>query len=70
MRTADIIKEIRKLPIRERIYVIEKAIHSIREEEDKLELNQAAEALSEEYKTNTELTAFTSIDFEDFYETR
>ena len=65
MRTADIIKEIRKLPIRERIYVIEKAIHSIREEEDKLELNQAAEALSEEYKTNTELTAFTSIDFED-----
>jgi len=63
MRTTEIIKEIRKLSIRKRIYVIEKVIHSIREEEDKIELSQAAEALADEYRTNKELTEFTSIDF-------
>lgn len=70
MKTSEIIKEIKKLPIRKRIYVIEKTIYSIRKEEEEIELDQAAEALSDEYKTNKDLTAFTSIDFEDFYETR
>lgn len=70
MRTEEIIKEIKKLPLRKRIYIIEKTIHSIRSEEDVVELSHAAEALADEYNTNKELTAFTSIDFDDFYETR
>jgi hypothetical protein len=33
-------------------------------------MNLAAEALLSDYKTDKDLTAFTNIDFEDFYETR
>jgi hypothetical protein len=68
MNASEIIKEINKLPIRKRIHVIEEAVRSIREEEDAVELSHAAEALAEEYATNKELTEFTSLDFEDFYE--
>jgi nitrate/nitrite-specific signal transduction histidine kinase len=34
------------------------------------QLNEAVEELYSEYETNKELTAFTSLDGEDFYETR
>ncbi len=70
MRTNEIIKEIQKLPISKRIYVIEKTIHSIRKQEDTNQIEKAAETLFFDYKSDTELTAFTNLDFEDFYETR
>jgi len=34
------------------------------------QLTVAAESLENEYKTNPELTAFTNLDMEDFYETK
>jgi len=58
------------LPISKRIYVIEKAIHSIRKQEDNSLLKKAAEALYMDYKTDEHLVAFSNLDFEDFYETR
>jgi len=70
MRTNEILKEIKRLPVQKRILVIEKAIHSIREQEEKDQINQAVDALYDDYKNDKELTAFTNIDFEDFYETR
>ena len=68
MRTSELIKEIEKLPIPKRIYVIEKTMHLIRKEE---EINQMTNAVSElltDYNTDKELTSFTSLDYSDFYE--
>ena len=70
MRTNEIIKEIQRLPVHKRIYVIEKTIHSIRKQEDKNELKKAADNLLIDYESDKELTAFTNIDFEDFYEAK
>jgi hypothetical protein len=70
MRTNEIIKEIQRLPIQKRIYVIEKTIHSIRKQEDSNLLKKAADILYTDYKSDKELTAFNNLDFEDFYETR
>jgi hypothetical protein len=70
MRTNEIIKEIQRLPVQERIYVIEKTIHSIREHEDKNQMEKAADALLADYNTDKELTAFATLDFEEFYEAR
>ncbi|MFW5701219.1 MAG: hypothetical protein ACOCWM_05965 [Cyclobacteriaceae bacterium] len=70
MRTNDIIKEIQRLPISKRIYVVEKTIRSIRTQEDKNVMKKAAAALYTDYKTDTELTAFTNLDYVDFYEAK
>jgi hypothetical protein len=70
MRTNDIIKEIKRLPIPKRIYVLEKTIHSIRTQEDKNVMKNAADILYSDYKTDNELTAFTNLDFVDFYEAK
>ena len=70
MGTKEIIREIRKLPLQKRIYVIEKTIQSIREQEDANQMKKAVNKLYEDYKSDKELTEFTDIDFEDFYEAR
>ena len=70
MKTNEIIKEIQSLPIQKRIYVIEKSIHSLRKQEDSKQLNKAADILYSDYKSDKELTAFTNLDFENFYEAR
>lgn len=70
MRTSEIIKEIQKLPIPKRFLIVEKTIHSIRTSEDKNLMKKAAEVLYTDYKTDNELTAFSSLDFLDFYEAK
>jgi hypothetical protein len=70
MRTNDLIKEIEKLPVQKRIFVIEKSIQSLRKQEDANQMEKASDVLLDVYKTDKELTAFTVIDFEDFYEAR
>jgi hypothetical protein len=70
MRTAEIIKEIQNLPIQKRIYVIEKTIQSIRKLEETNQLRNAADKLYTDYLSDKELTVFTNLDFENFYETR
>lgn len=70
MRTNDIIKEIQRLPVSKRIYVVEKTIHSIRKQEDKNNIKKAADTLYADYKADNELTAFTNLDFENFYEAK
>ena len=70
MRTNELIREIRKLPLSKRIYVIEKAIHSIREQEEKKQMKKAVDLLLDDYKNDKELIEFTNLDFEDFYEAK
>jgi hypothetical protein len=70
MRTNELIREIRKLPLSKRIYVIEKAIHSIREQEEKKQMEKAVDLLLNDYKNDKELVDFTNLDFEDFYEAK
>lgn len=70
MKTKELIKEIQKLPVRKRIYVIERSMNLIRKQEDEDQMKRAAEDLYEDYLTDKELTAFTNLDFENFYETR
>jgi hypothetical protein len=59
MKTEEIIKEIQRLPISKRIYIIEKTIKSIHHKEEKIQMKDAADVLYDDYKTDEELTAFT-----------
>ncbi len=64
MRTNDLIKEIKRLPLSQRIYVIEKAIHSMREQEEKKQFKKAVDILLDDYNNDENLIAFTNLDFE------
>ncbi|MBX2929477.1 MAG: hypothetical protein KF852_16725 [Saprospiraceae bacterium] len=48
----------------------EETIKSIKTEEMSRQMELAANELYGDYTNDKELTAFTSLDFEDFYETR
>lgn len=69
MTTEHIIQELEKLPLTEKLLVIERTLKSIRTEGQKT-LKVAVESLYDDYKTDKELTAFTRLDNEPFYETR
>jgi transcriptional regulator CtsR len=71
MTAIQIIGEINKLSFSERISVIENALKSIRQEvKRKANMKNAAKLLLDDYLNDKELTAFTSLDFESFYETK
>ena len=70
METKVILDEINKLPVEDKMFVIERTIKSIRENEIKEKIAKAVSELMEEYRSNKELTVFTEIDFENFYEAR
>jgi len=69
MTTPSIIEELNKLPLTERLLVIEQAIQAIRRESGG-NLDQAVSTLYNDYKTDKELTLFTQLDSEPFYEAR
>lgn len=71
MTTKTLLNEIYTLPVNKRIFLVEKALESIRSEiPSKNTLADAAHALVSEYKQNIELTSFTSLDSESLHETR
>jgi acyl-CoA reductase-like NAD-dependent aldehyde dehydrogenase len=78
MTHAEILEEIKKLSPRERLEVIDAAIHLLRDElswrertltpqDRKRVLSQAANELLRDYETDSELTGFTALDAEDFH---
>jgi hypothetical protein len=69
METLNIIQEIQQLPLDRQIYIAERILKTIRKKEIKSEMEHAANKLYKEYISNNELTIFTDIDFEQFYET-
>ncbi len=70
MQTIDIIHEIQRLPLTKRFYVVEETIKSIKKEEMNHRMELAANELFEDYTNNKELTAFTTLDIEHFYEAK
>ena len=70
MSITEILNEINLLPPKEKIWIIQQALKSLQGTVTKDELLMAADAMEEEYRTNKDLTAFTDIDFENFYEAR
>ncbi len=70
MRTTELIKEIEKLPVQKRIFVIERTLQSIRRNEENSQMKKAAELLYHDYTNDSELTAFSDLDYAEFYETR
>jgi hypothetical protein len=70
METREIIRAIKKLPVSKRMLIVERTLQIIKESETKDEMLVAAEALFEDYVTDKELTSFTRLDYEEFYETK
>ena len=70
METNEIIREIRKLPVNKRMLIIERTLKSIRESETHKKMEIAVDILLDDYLNDKELTVFTSLDFEKFYETK
>jgi hypothetical protein len=69
MTATAIIDEINRLPLTEKLLVVEKTLEAIRQEK-KLSLKEAANLLYNDYKSDKELTIFTQLDTEPFYEAR
>lgn len=70
MSTSEILKEIDHLPLNEKLALLERAIRDIIKHNYEQQMLVAAESMENEYKANKELVAFTSIDMDDFYETK
>ena len=70
MGTKELLREIERLPVSKRILVIEQTLKSIRQAELKARIDKAVNTLMHGYRSDKELTTFTDIDFENFYETR
>lgn len=69
MTTANIIDELDRLPLTDKLFVIEHTLKSIKTEKEE-NTKAAVESLYDDYKSDKELTAFTALDTELFYETR
>ena len=71
MTAIQIVNEINKLSLSERILVIENTLKSIRQATKRKEnMKKAAKLLLDDYLNDKDLTALTSLDFQDFYETK
>ena len=70
MNTVNLLHSILHLPIADRFVVLEQTLKSIKQDEFKNKMELAAAALYNDYLNDKELTVFTSLDYEDFYETR
>lgn len=69
MSIAHIIREVERLPVSIRLLVVERTLKSIQLEGEK-NLNFAVEQLYNDYATDKELTVFTQLDAQNFYEAR
>ncbi len=68
MEPSALLNQIYHLPVHERMLIVERTIHSIRSE--KKRTAKAVALMAGEYRTDGELTAFSALDMESFYETR
>jgi hypothetical protein len=68
MQTLEIIKNIARLPVAEQKQIANHILFLIRQKQKPLK--KAAEILYNDYLTDINLTVFTKLDCENFYETR
>ena len=69
METLEIIRNVNLLPLSQQLLIAEQIIHSIQKREQPY-METAAERLYSDYMNDKNLTEFTQLDCEDFYETR
>jgi len=69
MTPTNIIRELERLPLSDKLLVIERTLKSIRTEKER-SLKVAVDSLYDDYKSDKELTVFTQLDKEPFYEAR
>ena len=69
MEVLEIIRNVNRLPLSQQMLVAERIIHSIRYREQS-SMEAAAERLYGDYMTDENLTVFTKLDCENFYEAR
>jgi hypothetical protein len=65
----EIINSIYDLPVSQRMFIVEKVVQSVRYSE-KTDMQKAVDLLYDDYKNDKELTVFTQLDQENFYEAR
>ena len=70
MPTLELTQEIQRLPLIKKFYVIEETIKSLKKDEVSQQMEMAVSDLYSEYSTDKNLTAFTSLDLENFYEAK
>jgi hypothetical protein len=80
MTRSDILEELNKLPADERLGIVESTLRQLREQflagrpdveaERRERLSIAADALKAAYETDSELTAFATLDRDDFHAAR
>jgi hypothetical protein len=70
MQTVDLIKAIDRLPLDKRFFIVEHTLKSIKKEEFSSKMLHAADALYKDYASDKELTAFTALDLDHFYEAK
>ena len=69
MEASEIMRSVNRLSLPQQMLIAERIIHSIRKKEQP-SLEVAAERLCADYMNDENLTVFTQLDCEDFYETR
>ena len=69
MTTTAIIKEISKLPLTDKLLLVERTLKAIRHEREHA-MEHAVDSLYNDYKSDKELRAFTSLDAASFYVAR
>ena len=69
MTMTAIIREINKLPLTEKLLLVEKTLKSIRQQKEH-SLGNAVNERYNDYKSDNELTIFTKLDAQSFYEAR
>jgi hypothetical protein len=69
MEVLEIMRNVNCLPLSQQMLLAERIIHSVRYSEQP-SMEMAAERLYADYVTDKNLTVFTKLDCEDFYETR
>ncbi len=70
MLAIKIIQEIQQLPLDKKFWIVEETIKSIKQEEVSNHLALAANELYADYIQDSELTIFTKLDLEKFYEAK
>lgn len=71
MNATEIVTEINRLPLTEKIFVVELVLKNIRRESQQNQsLSDGAKALLEDYENDKELTVFTALDYQNFYEAK
>ena len=68
MNTAEIMEEIIHLPLNKKFFVVEQTLNAIKKEEANKQMEMVVMEMRKEYQANKELTSFTSLDLESFYE--